>query len=55
MKKIEFYEAPCIERVDVFLEHAIAGSTNVNVGGGGGGFTESWEEERIDTGDIVLM
>ena len=52
MKKIELYEPPCIERVVVFLEHAIAGSTGVNVGGG---FTESWEEERIDTGDIVLM
>ena len=48
----KFYESPCIERVVIFLEHAIAGSTNVNVGGG---FTESWEEERIDTGDIVLM
>lgn len=45
------YEAPRIERVVIVLEHAIAGS----VPAGGGRFEEKWEEEKVDTGDIVLM
>lgn len=47
-----FYESPCIDKIVVLLlEHTIADSTNVDVGDG---FTESWEEERIDMCAIVL-
>lgn len=53
MEKDEVYESPSLERVDVFLEHAIAGSTDVSLGGNG--FTDSWEEDNFETGDIELL
>lgn len=53
----EVYVSPCIQRVTVYLEQAIAGSipitpvepSNPNT------FQENWIEEEIITGDIELL
>lgn len=55
MKKNELYEPPCIERVVVFLEHAIAGSWPVRPADPDNAFMENWKEEVIITGDIEIM
>lgn len=49
----EVYESPYISRVVVFLEHAIAGSIDVNTGNGS--FEESWDKIDIDQGEIELI